>query len=1063
MKAHQLIVASAGSGKTHQLTRHFIEILLDGQRRDDPAVVERILAATFTRAAAGEISQRILVRLSEAIIEPEKRHQLVEEPVTDDDCIKLLQSLVRRMNRLRICTLDSFLVRSAQCFAPELGLSFPWTILDDQANRLLCLEATDAILAEAARTPQGFAAMKDLLIQLNSGRLPTQVRERLVDHFDQTYALLGAGPGSAWDAIAPDEDNIIAPDALSEIAAALAARLAPHIAQTKSGQPRTHWVNAANSIVDCATRGDWKSFACITLIGRILEQNAEFDRCEISTGLAEILQPLIDHAGASLLSVLRDRNRSTRDLLLKFDHHYRFAKARRSAYRFDDFTSLLIDAGVVQPDLLGDFYYRLDGRIDHILLDEFQDTSIAQWRLMEPLVDEIMSGEGAERGDGRSRSFFCVGDVKQTLYSWRNAEPRLLHELTQRWKQLKPQPLVESRRSSPVVIGTVNRIFTDLISNPAITEPHLRAAAEEWDGWFEEHDTHLKDLPGFARLLTCEIGDTPTETAQNAIRFAADRAAALHRAMPDKQIAILLRRKRFINQIIFRLSHHHRIECSGEGGSPLIDDPAVCAALSMLQLIEHPADTAALYHVGHSPLGRALKLAPDAPRDAVLNLTKSLRGDIIDRGIPVVLNGWLRDCAAHCDERNVRRFRQLIELAAQYPYDGGDLSTFVQYVRAKRVEDVTAARVRVMTIHASKGRQFAAVILPDLDGDLVPSHANMLIDREHLLEPATCITSAGDKIVRQFNPRLAKMEQAWKTRQAVEELCTLYVGMTRAEVGLEMIVHPRPPLKDGTIKLPKSPAGVVCAALLGAATGDSNDLVWEHDDSIAVSAVASSSEKTEAPAPLAVHIAPAKRSRVRPQATPSSLEGGGHVDLHKTLDFAADRGRDRGRLMHRCFQHVEWLDNAPADQSLREALVDVSDAEIAALLRDFRSACKKPNLAALLARTAYKTQNGDTLAIWRERPFYVRDTDSAGREVILNGIFDRVVVIMRNNKPLAAELIDFKTDSLTGDGRIDELKKYYKPQIDAYRRALAKLTGLAPSQITSKLMFLSNDVIVNIT
>ena len=126
----------------------------------------------------------------------------------------------------------------------------------------------------------------------------------------------------------------------------------------------------------------------------------------------------------------------------------------------------------------------------------------------------------------------------------------------------------------------------------------------------------------------------------------------------------------------------------------------------------------------------------------------------------------------------------------------------------------------------------------------------------------------------------------------------------------------------------------------------------------------------------------------------------------------------------------------------------------------FRAQLKQLNGSGV-SGTIWVTQSGDTLNLWRERPFYVRDTDAAGRDCLLNGIFDRVVVTMRNNKPFAAELIDFKTDSLSASGRIDELKKYYKPQIDAYRRALVKLTGLAPAQITSKLVLLSNDAIID--
>ena len=1068
MKRHNLIVASAGSGKTHQLTRHFIEVLHDGMKRDDGAVVERVLAATFTRAAAGEIAQRILLRLAKAAVDPQERRNLCEEigggKLSDEDCTKMLQTLVRRLNRLHICTLDSFLVRSAQCFAPELGLAFPWTILDDQADRLLRLEATDAILTDAARARGSFNAMVELLIQLNQSRLPMRVRERLVDHFADTYALLQAGPMSAWEAIAPDTDNILPPASLNKLLAALPTRIEPHLPLTKKGDPAKRWLSAVAQICDAAVKNDWIALANVTLVCRILENVGEYDGRSIPDKAVQFLRPLIDHAGASLLWILRDRNLSTRDLLTKFDHHYRLAKARRSAYRFDDFTSLLVDAGVVRPDVLSDFYYRLDGRIDHILLDEFQDTSIPQWKLMEPLVDEVLSGEGAERGDGGTRSFFCVGDIKQTLYGWRNAEPKLLEELTKRWTQLNPQPLVESRRSSAVIIETVNRVFSDLPGNPALpaTEEHLRAAADQWHGWFKEHSTVLKDLSGFVRLMTCQAGATPTETTQNAIRLAAERAAALHRAMPGKEIAILLRRKKFINQIIFQLSHRLGVECSGEGGSPLIDDPAVCAALSMLQLIEHPSDTAACYHVATSPLGAALKLASDADRTTVLKLTAPMRRELMDRGLPAVLNTWLGKCAADCGIRNIRRFKQLIELAAQYPYDGGDLGTFVQYVREKRVEDVTSARVRVMTIHASKGRQFDAVILPDLDFDLVSSHPSVLIGRDHLLQPANCITTAPPKAVRQFDSRLVQMESAWKTRQAVEELCALYVAMTRAKQGLEMIVHPRKTRSDGSAGLPKSAAGVICGALIGVPPTDAEKEIWSHEDSEMPAPQDAQQEVAPTPQPLRVKvIVSSEPSRIRAQVTPSSLEGGGIINLKSKLSFDAGRSLDRGGLLHRCFQQVLWLDDGMvSDQALREALADIPASELAPILRDFRSACSKPNILSRLSQSAYRA-DGVTLDVWRERRFFVKDTVE-NREVILSGQFDRVVLTRLDGKIVAAELIDFKSDHIRPGHSIHDLATHYLPQVRAYRRALSRMTGLDQAAITANLLFIDADEIVEV-
>src|SRR6185437_10815505 len=249
--------------------------------------------------------------------------------------------------------------------------------------------------------------------------------------------------------------------------------------------------------------------------------------------------------------------------------------------------------------------FRLDGKIDHILLDEFQDTSVPQWKLIEPLVEEIMSG--GEGSAGGERTFFCVGDIKQTLYGWRNAEPELLNNLKAHWTNLEQQHLLVSQRSAPVIIDTVNQIFGAIGRNPVLThsdEEHayLTEAGEVWAGWFKEHETVHERAPGFCRLITCDDGECAADKQLSALKVAADRVGELHAANPNAEIAVLVRRKRFIAPLLARLRQRN-IAASGEGGSSLADDIAVLAMLSLLHLIDHPSDTAAVFHVATSPLG----------------------------------------------------------------------------------------------------------------------------------------------------------------------------------------------------------------------------------------------------------------------------------------------------------------------------------------------------------------------------------------------------------------------------------------------------------------------------
>ena len=172
-----LISASAGSGKTYQLVHHFLGILYDvllqpaAQRSPAGHRRCRILAATFTRAAAGEIIDRILKRVAEAAARSQRagralgQQSLRAASSGEEECGKLLQALVASLHRLRVCTLDSFLIRSSQAFSTELGLPDNWTILDDAADKSVALEAIDQLLTEHAADPQRSDMMLGLLIR----------------------------------------------------------------------------------------------------------------------------------------------------------------------------------------------------------------------------------------------------------------------------------------------------------------------------------------------------------------------------------------------------------------------------------------------------------------------------------------------------------------------------------------------------------------------------------------------------------------------------------------------------------------------------------------------------------------------------------------------------------------------------------------------------------------------------------------------------------------------------------------------------------------------------------
>ena len=175
---------------------------------------------------------------------------------------------------------------------------------------------------------------------------------------------------------------------------------------------------------------------------------------------------------------------------------------------------------------------------------------------------------------------------------------------------------------------------------------------------------------------------------------------------------------------------------------------------------------------------------------------------------------------------------------------------------------------------------------------------------------------------------------------------------------------------------------------------------------------------------------------------------------------------DRGTLIHAWFEQIEWLDDGPPDDdALRAAAAAAIEATVPLerYLADFRAMLAGDEVARHLRRDFYASPvelgcDAETQAEWRrapvefeiqnERRFAVRDGDG-----ILSGAIDRLVLVKRQGRPIAADIIDFKTDTIDDENPLAAKLDFYRPQIAAYRRAVAKMTRLPIARITARLLF----------
>ena len=191
---HVVMRASAGTGKTFQLTNRYLSLINAG------ALPEQILAVTFTRKAAGEILDRLFSRLAAAATSPDTLTELqrhITESVLDRGrCVELLKILLRHLHRLRVSTLDSFFVQIAGVLALELGLPVGWQIVEELDDQRLRAEAMRGLLAEDT-----LAELVNLMRLLNKGEASRSVVALLVSVATELYDLSQQTAAPAWQAL----------------------------------------------------------------------------------------------------------------------------------------------------------------------------------------------------------------------------------------------------------------------------------------------------------------------------------------------------------------------------------------------------------------------------------------------------------------------------------------------------------------------------------------------------------------------------------------------------------------------------------------------------------------------------------------------------------------------------------------------------------------------------------------------------------------------------------------------------------------------------------------------
>ena len=814
--------ANAGSGKTRVLTDRVARLLLRGTRPQD------ILCLTYTKAAATEMQNRLFRTLGRwaMMSDGELIGALAQIGETDAVDIQQARTLFARAietpGGLRIQTIHSFCAGLIRQFPVEAGVTPDFKELDaNEASELLSSVVEqmaeeerpellhfldhhdgDAIGAmcvtiAGARSSFGSAPQLDDL----SRRLGVEIDDDR-DRIDGR--LLSLIDGSWWTAL---RTAIAGTNATNDRIAADMAVDPERLSASDLG-----WIDArfANGTNDNSKAGRWPAKALRNGLGPWLDQIDTF------------LDGVIERRRARRALECRDRTYALHEFANVLLSGYEARKRQLGVLDFDD----LIEKTAV---LLGDetrawVRYRLDSKIEHILVDEAQDTSPAQWNVISALADEIVSGEGAERPD---RSIFVVGDRKQSIYSFQGADALAFDRMQAQFAhrmQDAPLPLAQHRlqhsfRSSPAILTAADAVLDHLAGQVRAEERHkaffenLPGRVDVWPAvepsddpedvhWYDPVDRPLEENASI-RLADMVAGEIDRLIREETIPTPDGRS----RAVEPGDILVLVQRRNVIFDRIIRSSQALGIDIAGPDRLRLMEEVAVKDILAFLRFLALPEDDLSLAEVLRSPViglseEKLYDLAHGRQRSRLWRELVRRRADFQTE------HAVLSDLLSRADylrpfdmierilirhsgrERLLARLGpdaedaidELLSLALRFEESSvPDTTSFLGYLETldadiKRAAEASGRKVRVMTAHGAKGLEAPIVILPDTIRVERADSSPLFFDADgvpFLKSPS------------QQEPDLqkdAKVTRAAAERAESERL--LYVAMTRAETWL---------------------------------------------------------------------------------------------------------------------------------------------------------------------------------------------------------------------------------------------------------------------------------------
>lgn len=766
-----IVAAPAGSGKTEELSKRYIELLKAGV---DP---QRILTLTFTEKAAAEMKDRILKRLRE-----------------NPEYAELYRKVRENILRLRISTIHSFCLGLLRRFAPHVGLDPGLEPVDESRavelwNRALS-ETFTCIASRpddkdyrtlmdlvAAKKKQGWEKLTKLFATLYDKRVAVEracIEPTAEEDLRTLRKALLANPIGPRKI--PDYSNLFPKKLSAEKIAHILSLLDKNRSALRGNKQMAHYQNLLLTIQDYAE------------FGRILDL---FQR--------------------------------------QFLAAYEKRKREAGTVDFEDmeYHALRI---ISEDDQWQNILRAFDEETDHLLVDEFQDTSYLQWAIIDKLTEEWRAGRGAKAEKGIEPTIFIVGDVKQSIYLFRGAKVEVFSEVEKRLSsdlgdRLEKRTIKYNYRSLQAIVDFTNALFSKLMK-PAKQDNDAGGTVEPWRPPYEPFErARNNDNPGRVEILLARCEGNMDECRRIEAEMVCRRIKSLvagpepliiyerqskpglpeiPRSCGYGDIAILVRAKSHLHFLIDALNRH-RIPFVAVGGEGFYSEPEVCHVKSLLTFLADPANNNALYALLRGALfllsERQILLANAEPGSSLWERLQAYAQKNPEiTSVATALRSWLdrvnRESLSAIIERaltergawtylweeqqmaNIRKFLRIVEqleLEGRHPLRIAEYFETAPDEKRADISVETGKAVQVMTVHKAKGLQFPVVFYMECDTSVTNRNRESLLIEERAPNKAwaSYIASGQRRRDNRFWSEYFKKEDE-------EEKRIFYVACTRA-------------------------------------------------------------------------------------------------------------------------------------------------------------------------------------------------------------------------------------------------------------------------------------------